>query len=423
MDVNSVIGTGAILAGMGTIAYSLFNQLKSLPALGYKKLKQRFVFNVKIYQYDELFEMLETWLSTHHQKQYRDVEAVSKVSSKMQYSKSSMAQEGITINTEGTLVSYKQEDNTFIIKYKKKKLFIVKSKEKLDKAQNLKDIWFRKYSISGWRAQKHIDALLKEAISLSKKVEEENTITVYSNSSYGDWQGGSKKKVKSMDKTILNANTKTKILNDVGKFLTSEKWYTDVCIPYKRGFCLYGPPGTGKTTLALALATYTHRNIYSLNLNALDSDTYLPRLFSSVGDNSIILIEDIDKVFSGRDNVDSESKISFSCLLNCLDGVFYKHGVIVIITTNHIDKLDEALLRTGRIDVKVEIPLPSDREISEYLSLFYQTEVEVYGNFNVKMSDVQEICLINRDSPLLAMKEIYSHEKVNGHANQSKQRV
>lgn len=419
MDINSVIGTGAILAGMGTIAYSLFNQLKSLPSLAYKKLKQRLVYNVKVYQYDELFEMLEKWLSTHHQKLYRDVEAVTKISSKVQFSASLMEEEGVSINKEGTTISYKQEDNTFIIKYMGKKLFIVKSKEKLEKAQNLRDIWFRKYSISGWRAKKEIDFLLREAIALSKNEEEENTVSVYSNTSYGEWIGGSKKKVKPMDKTILAPFTKNLIKKDVNKFLTSESWYMNVCIPYKRGYCFFGPPGTGKTTLAMALATYTKRNIYSLNLNALENDTRLPYLFSSVGDNSIILIEDIDKVFSGRENVDEKSKISFSSLLNCLDGVFYKHGVIVIITTNHMEKLDEALLRTGRIDVKVEIPLPSDKEISEYLSLFYQTEVEVFGIFNIKMSDVQEICLTNRDNSLAALKQIYSYEKVNGYAHQN----
>lgn len=419
MDVSSVIGTGAILAGVGTVAYSLLSQLKSVPNLIYKKVKQRFIFTVKVYQYDELFDNLETWLLTNHKKLYKDVEAVSRVSSEFAMPTKLAEMEGITLNTEGTVISYKQEDNTFIIKYLNKKLLIVKSKEKLDKAQNLKDIWFRSYTISGWRAGKEIDSLLQEAIALCKKEEEADTVKIYSNSVYGDWINTGKKKVKPLQNTILNKITKDKIKNDVNKFLLSEKWYMDVCIPYKRGYCFYGPPGTGKTTLAMALANYTKRSIYALNLNSLDNDTRLPSLFSYVDDNSIILIEDIDKIFSGRENVNKDSKISFSSLLNCLDGVFYRKGLIVIITTNHMDKLDEALLRTGRIDLKIELPLPSDKEISEYLSLFYQADIGVFGNFNIKMSDVQEICLSNRNTSLGALKEIYSHEKVNGYALQN----
>ena len=90
-----------------------------------------------------------------------------------------------------------------------------------------------------------------------------------------------------------------------------------------------------------------------------------------------------------------------------MDGAFYKHGLITIITTNHIDKLDEALLRTGRIDTKLEIPLPSSKEISEYLSIFYNIpNFVIEGNFNLKMSDVQEICLQNKNSIDNAVKQL-----------------
>ena len=118
-----------------------------------------------------------------------------------------------------------------------------------------------------------------------------------------------------------------------------------------------------------------------------------------MAEKSILLIEDIDKVFAGRENVSDKANITFSALLNCLDGAFYKHGLITIITTNHIEKLDEALLRTGRIDNKIEIPLPTDKEISEYLAVFYKKPTFVIqGKFNLKMSDVQEICLKNKNS-------------------------
>ena len=303
-------------------------------------------------------------------------------------------------------LKYKQEENTFILRYGGKRILIVKNKEKIDKAQSAKDLWFRKYTFSGIKAKKEIDSLLKEAIEYSKKENIKNIVKIFSNTSYGDWYSGVKIKIKPIEKTIINKAKKEFIINDLDEFSQSEQWYSDVSVPYKRGYCFYGPPGTGKTTLALAIANYTNRNIYCINLNAIEDDSRLPRCFSDIGDNSILLIEDIDKIFSGRENVKEGSKITFSSLLNCLDGAFYKHGLITIITTNHLDKLDEALLRTGRIDVKMEISKPTDSEVNKYYEVFFNQPLNLEGKFNITMSDVQEICLKNKLCPELAKQEL-----------------
>lgn len=398
MDYSTIIGPAAILAAIGGIVYKSFDQISKFPKLVYKKLKDRLIYSVRVYQYDELFEMIEEWLSTHHQKLYRDVEATTRLSSSVGLLTTTKATTLDLTVGDGELV-YKQEDNTFIINYKRKKILINKSKDKVDGATSMKDLWFRKYSLSGWKAKKQIDLLLREIITLHKSKEDRSSIRVYGNDQYGQWYSTGKKKTKSLERTIICSQKKKSLKKDIDSFVASEDWYTEVCIPYKRGYCFYGPPGTGKTTIALAIANYTGRPIFSLNLNSLESDPRIPPCFSNIEDRSILLIEDIDKIFSGRENVQENSKISFSSLLNCLDGVFYRHGVIVVITTNHIEKLDEALLRTGRIDMKMEIPLPTDKEISEYLSVFYGEPMEVQeGKYALKMSDVQEICLQNRYS-------------------------
>jgi ATP-dependent 26S proteasome regulatory subunit len=85
--------------------------------------------------------------------------------------------------------------------------------------------------------------------------------------------------------------------------------------------------------------------------------------------------------------------------------------LVTIITTNHIDKLDEALLRTGRIDLKIEVPKPSHKEISQYMSLFFERPIEIQGDFSITMSDVQDICLKNRHNPEEAIQRINS--KIN----------
>lgn len=401
MDASMII-SGALLAAGGGILYSL----KSIPIIIWKKVKQRIIYTVRIYQYDELFMIIEKWLYSHYKKQYRDVEAYVDEDRDNPYIMSN--KEIMEREERIRVIKYKQEENAFIIKWKGKRIVISKGKEKIEKAQSSRDIWFRKYVITGVRAAKQIEDLINAAIQYARKQRIVNTIKVYSNDSYGNWQQGTLLKVKPLEKTILNATKKSVIIGDIDKFVDSEEWYSNVCIPYKRGYCFYGPPGTGKTTLALALANHLHRDIYCLNLNCMEDDGRLPNTFGNIPANSVLLIEDIDKVFSGRENVKEGSKITFSSVLNCLDGAFYKHGLVTIITTNHLDKLDEALLRTGRIDVKMEIPRPSDTEISEYVTVFFGEEFSVKGHFDIKMSDVQEICLRNSLCPELAKQEIIS---------------
>lgn len=396
LTVPPMIWSGLAFGVSGVIIY----QLKSIPLLIYRKVKQKLIYTVRIYQYDELFMVLERFFSDKHSSFYRDVEA------SLEYTSNS------PLDSNGRMIpalGYKQEENTFIIRYNNKRLLISKAKEKLDKVQTIKDIYFRKYAISGILAKATINDLLQEAITYSNKKSEKETVTVRTHNKHGDWLAEKEIMVKSLDKIVLDPTTKCEITSDLDEFLISQDWYLSTSIPYKRGYLFYGPPGTGKTTLALGIARYTGKRLYCLNMNCFEDDSVFVQAFQNFSDNSILLIEDIDKVFSGRENVKEGSKISFSSLLNCLDGALYKHGLITIITTNHIEKLDPALIRTGRVDLKREVPLPCEREISEYLTIFYSKEITITGEFTLTMSDVQDICLHNKKDPDKAVAQLLSH--------------
>lgn len=129
-------------------------------------------------------------------------------------------------------------------------------------------------------------------------------------------------------------------------------------IPYKRDYLLFGPPGTGKSSFSLSLAGKHELDIYTLQLSNI-SDTMLMRLFAELPPRCIVLLEDVDTAGVGRrDSVDAdqekESKlaVTLSGLLNVLDGVSSQEGRILIMTTNYIEHLDEALIRPGRSDKK-----------------------------------------------------------------------
>lgn len=88
---------------------------------------------------------------------------------------------------------------------------------------------------------------------------------------------------------------------------------------------------------------------------------------------AILLLEDIDCIFQDRMTNMNNSRVSFSALLNVLDGVTRSKGLITIITTNYVKKLDAALTRPGRVDMIVEFSTISKEQIIGLLALYNRT--------------------------------------------------
>jgi hypothetical protein len=215
------------------------------------------------------------------------------------------------------------------------------------------------------------------------------------------------------------------LINEIELWRNNRGWYADKGIPWKRGWLLYGPPGTGKTALARAFAEDLNMPIYVFNLAEM-SNHELIKTWTEMQVNvpCVALIEDIDNVFHGRENVarrnsmmslmfardekkgnnqkdgdglrDSFSPLTFDCLLNCLDGVERTDGIFTIITTNDLSKIDPALgkprklpdgatefisTRPGRVDKAVELTYmePGDKKLmakrilGEYPDEYLQT--------------------------------------------------
>lgn len=141
-----------------------------------------------------------------------------------------------------------------------------------------------------------------------------------------------------------------RITSDLESFWANEEWYREMGVPYRRGWLLQGTPGSGKTSLVAALAGHYKRDVYILNLSDPDlSDTKLLSLVGSIKKGALMLLEDIDAADAQRESKEAKG-ITFSGLLNALDGVASPDGVVTFMTTNHPEKLDPALIRPGRID-------------------------------------------------------------------------
>jgi chaperone BCS1 len=155
-----------------------------------------------------------------------------------------------------------------------------------------------------------------------------------------------------LSSVILEEGLADALVADVKEFHRTAPWYGKRGIPHRRGYLLYGPPGSGKTSFIQALAGELSHNICVLNLNDRGlSDDRLLHLMTEVPPRSFILLEDVDAVFNSKR--ESTYTVTFSGLLNALDGVTSGEERIVLMTTNHIERLDPALIRPGRVDVQV----------------------------------------------------------------------
>lgn len=172
---------------------------------------------------------------------------------------------------------------------------------------------------------------------------------------YGSWYRRTDRPPRALDTVILGAGQLDEIVDDVRTFLSWREDYLQRGWPYHRGYLFHGPPGTGKTSLAHALSAHFGLDMYYVPLKDVEKDASLLNAVSEVPPNSVLLLEDVDVYHAATQRNDDGAGVSLSGLLNALDGVATPNGLIVILTTNDIDKIDEAVIRPGRVDVALEI--------------------------------------------------------------------
>ncbi|ETO09518.1 putative 26S ATPase complex subunit 4 [Reticulomyxa filosa] len=152
--------------------------------------------------------------------------------------------------------------------------------------------------------------------------------------------------------------------------MTHPEIYQDIGISPPKGVILYGPPGTGKTLLAKAVANQTAATFLRVVGSELiqkylgDGPKLVRELFRTAEENapSIVFIDEIDAIgtkrYESTSGGEREIQRTMLELLNQLDGFDERGEVKVIMATNRIETLDPALLRPGRLDRKIEFPLP-----------------------------------------------------------------
>ena len=205
-----------------------------------------------------------------------------------------------------------------------------------------------------------------------------------------------------IDTLFYNHGIKEQIIHHIDSFLANEPIYVERDLLFKTGLLFFGEPGTGKTSLATAIATYYNSCLIVIDMTTfrgLNTNT-LAQSINADKTRYVILLEDIDCIFDTLNredaNIDKDDKATLQKLLQFLDSSSSPSNVIFIATTNHPEKLDDAIMRDGRFDLKIEVG-----------GIDKATARKMCQSFNMQESDIDE-----------TLEKI--EQNINGMINQAK---
>ncbi|KAL8520863.1 hypothetical protein ACS0TY_011424 [Phlomoides rotata] len=293
----------------------------------------------------------------------------------------------------------------------------------------------------------YLDFVMERANELRRK-NEDRLLYTYSGREWGPpWESVPFKHPSTFDTLAMDPVKKGEIMADLLEFANGESFYQKIGRAWKRGYLLYGPPGTGKSSMIAAMANFLRYDIYDLELTEVKTNSQLRKLLMKTSSKSIIVIEDIDCSIDLTNRNKSGGKgrasppeadggeeglntITLSGLLNFTDGLSSCCGSerIFVFTTNHVDNLDPALLRSGRMDMHIHMSYCSFPSLKILLKnyLGYE-EPDLKKEFEVVVdaaamtpADISEVLIKNRRDKNKAIDELLDVLKIKGEKNRLK---
>ncbi|KAI4200315.1 MAG: hypothetical protein LQ346_002393 [Caloplaca aetnensis] len=386
---NPFFTAGLGLAGLGAALAAAQRGLRH----GASLLKRRLLVDVEINVKDDSYQWFLYWMTVHQRRQLSGASVYSHVSPKPKSEDVGVVESilrrftpglhHLSIQTEKIQFPNGSVQTRFalipgpgrhLLRYKN--AFMLVNRVRETKQTDAGKPW-ETVTLTTLYSQRHVfEDLFLEAHRLAQTSVEGKTIVYTARTS--SWERfGEPRRKRPLESVILDEGVKERVVADLKDFLRSERWYYDRGIPYRRGYLLHGPPGSGKSSFIQALAGDLDYNIAILNLSERGlTDDRLNYLLTVIPRRTLVLLEDVDAAFSNR-RTQSEAdgyrgaNVTFSGLLNALDGVASAEERVLFLTTNHVERLDSALVRPGRVDMTVRLGEATRYQAGELWDRFY----------------------------------------------------
>ncbi len=389
--VRSQADNQMMSAGLATVLLgALLALLRNAPGRIFSMVERRVITTVDISDHDPSFYWVQTWLSEQpYTKRARLLTASTRASLV-----------GHQDDGRDTKVIFSPAPGLHLLRFNRHFLLMGRARREIDFGGDVsyrETITFRALSRDSVRDL--IYAAREAAFPPSDKSIGIKRLVGY------DWQTAQRRMPRPLSSVVIAGRISESIHADLEWFFGAEQWYADRGIPYQRGYLLTGPPGNGKTSLVTAMAGAFSRDIYMMTMAGMYDDK-LQRVMADIPEHSVVLIEDVDCIFSNR-KADSE-RLSFSVFLNTLDGLSSAPGRVLFMTTNHPEQLDRALTRPGRADKTFVIGNATPAQAEQIFLQFFPGRHELATEFgaqlvqDVSMATLQEHLLTHRDEPYKA---------------------
>jgi chaperone BCS1 len=390
---NPFVSGGLLLTFTG----SIIALARNLPGRIWGKVKDQFVVEVSVLNNDPLFDWITLWLHDHpYSKKTRRLLATTVAN----YGTGDDFPGKGDCSTTVQVANYAGEESEI----KRPKLILTPAKGQHFFMYNGTLLWLsrgdassatpegaggNKLGGSGFRfreenyslrifgrSQAILRGLLDEVISRAVAFQAKKISAFVG--VYSSWRRLRTFAPRKMDSVILPAGVAESILQRLKDFIAERAWYQEMGIPYHMGMLFHGIPGSGKTSIIGALAGELRMNLYILSLaNKEIDDERFACLVSEIPPNSFMVLEDVDAAAAARARSTAQEPsetgkgLTLTGILNTLDGFMASEGSIVLMTTNHRDLLDPALIRPGRVDFEVEFTTATRDQLRRLYQRFF----------------------------------------------------
>lgn len=408
---NQFLSAGFLLMMLG----GLLVWLKNIPGQLYDFFERWFIVKIEILDDDEAYQWMQIWLA----ERLKDALSISVVTKRGPLNKDD-SDSPLWVDNKPR-VYFVPATGTYFFWYKRR--FVMLHRDRKDNSTHSLSTIAASTAAALRTKESFTIRILSRNKELAKELIEECRELALPDdgkveirvATYNYWTLRDRVKARPINSVILDGKKAEDLLADIVGFQNNQAWYESIGIPWRRSYLLKGSPGNGKTSMVKAIASELNMNVYLLILSDPDmTDNRINDLLCKVPPRSILLLEDIDCAFNFRVRSNGkENGLTFAGLLNALDGVATPEGWIIFMTTNHPEKLDEALIRKGRADVHEEFANASKDQAKRLYERFYPNHKYLAKDFEMlidhqrySMASLQHYLMTHRNDPFLALRNV-----------------